>query len=252
MRHKWVIGNWKMHGSRTETRQLLDAVRSGVSNSSAFTCVVCPPFLYIPEAADILAASPVHLGAQNLCAEDAQKGAYTGEVSAAMLQDFAVTYVLVGHSERRQYYGETDAVVAAKFALALESGLLPVLCVGESLAQRESGETLAVIAAQLNAVVEHCGIAALAKALVAYEPVWAIGTGKTATPEQAQEVHAFIRQHLASLDAQKAAAVPLLYGGSVNAGNAAALFAMQDIDGALIGGASLKADEFNAICKIAE
>lgn len=252
MRQQWVIGNWKMHGSLAEMRELIGALKSSLPATTAVHCAICPPTIYLAEADNLLKGSAIVLGAQNVCAESASTGAYTGEISANMLKEFAVKLVLVGHSERRQYYQESDAVVAAKFYQVQQSGMVPVLCVGETLEQRENGETLAVIAGQIEAVIEQHGIAALAKAIIAYEPVWAIGTGLTATPEQAQEIHAFIRQLLGRYDAQAAASIALLYGGSVNSGNAAALFAMQDVDGALVGGASLKSDEFSAICRIAE
>lgn len=252
MRQQWVIGNWKMHGSLLEVQQLLDALKSRMPTTQAVNCAVCPPVIYLPAAAALLKDSVIALGAQNICAESATTGAYTGEISAAMLNEFSVQLVLVGHSERRQYYGETDQVVAQKFSQVQQSGMVPVLCVGETLAERESGQTLDVVAKQIEAIIELHGIAALAKAIIAYEPVWAIGTGLTASPEQAQEVHAFIRQLLGRYDQQAAESIALLYGGSVNGGNAKALFAMRDIDGALVGGASLKADEFSAICEIAE
>jgi triosephosphate isomerase len=211
---------------------------------------VCVPFPYLFQAQQSLAGSPVAWGAQSLSQHE--KGAYTGEVSAAMLTDFGCTYVIVGHSERRTLYGEDDATVVAKFGAALAAGLTPILCVGETLAQREAGETEQVVAAQLGAVVQQFGAAALRKAVLAYEPVWAIGTGRNASPEQAQAVHRFLRGQVASDDAAVAAALSILYGGSVKAANAAELFAMPDIDGGLIGGASLMADEFLAICRAAD
>lgn len=240
-----VAGNWKMHGSRAENKALLDALLApGVVDDSA-TCVVCPPFVYLGEVMRQLTGSPVAVGAQDVCAE--APGAYTGEVCAAMLLDVGCRYTLVGHSERRALYGEDDALVARKFAAALARGLTPILCVGEQLAERDAGQTHAVVARQLDAVLAVSGVGALAKAIVAYEPVWAIGTGRTATPEQAQDVHAYIRGRVAALDASIAAGLRILYGGSVKAGNAADLFGMPDVDGGLIGGASLKAEEFLAI-----
>jgi triosephosphate isomerase len=244
MRHKIVAGNWKMHGSRTENAALLEAIVAAVTDDRV-TCVVCPPFVYLQDAGRQLRDSPVGLGAQDVCAEAV--GAYTGEVSAAMLQDVGCRYTLVGHSERRALYGDTNALVARKFLAALGRELIPILCVGEQLAEREAGRTEEVIAAQLDAVVQLSGIQSLAGAVIAYEPVWAIGTGRTASPEQAQQVHEFIRQRVARDDAKIAAGLRILYGGSVKAGNARGIFAMPDVDGGLIGGASLKADEFLAI-----
>jgi len=249
MRRKAVIGNWKMHGSRADNAALIEAIVAGAADSGA-ECVVCPPFVYLHEAGRLLRDSPVALGAQSVCAETL--GAYTGEVSAAMLKDVGCQYVLVGHSERRTLYGENNALVARKFAAAHSRGLVPVLCVGETLAERDANQTHQVIAAQLDAVATLCGIQALQQAVVAYEPVWAIGTGRTATPGQAQDVHAFIRQRLADQDAKIAAGLRILYGGSVKTGNARELFAMADVDGGLIGGASLKADEFVAILAAAQ
>ena len=211
--------------------------------------VVCPPYILIPGVADSLAGSSVAWGGQNLSTEP--KGAFTGEISAAMLLDFGCKYVIVGHSERRALYGETDELVAEKYAVALEAGLVPILCVGELLEERESGTTEAVVGRQLDAVVARVGIAGIARGVIAYEPVWAIGTGKTATPDQAQEVHAFIRERLAKADAGVAEGVRILYGGSVKGANAAELFSMADIDGGLIGGASLAAEEFLTICRAA-
>lgn len=247
MRKKLVAGNWKMHGRLESNRVLLEGLRS----ASGFVAdvAVCVPFPYLAQAQSVLQGSAVAWGAQN-CSEQAQ-GAFTGEVAAAMLDDFACRYVLVGHSERRVIYGESDAVVAAKFVAAQSAGLVPVLCVGETLAERESGQTFAVVARQLSAVLDLAGVGALKKAVLAYEPVWAIGTGRTATPEQAQEVHAAIRSQVAAADAEVAASVQILYGGSVKAQNAAELFAQSDIDGGLIGGASLVLDDFLAICRAA-
>ncbi|HEY6455151.1 MAG TPA: triose-phosphate isomerase [Steroidobacteraceae bacterium] len=245
MRQPLVAGNWKMHGSCAENAKLIEALAEAFPRTSA-QCAVCPPHVYLSQVATLLQAAelPVALGAQNVSAET--KGAYTGEVSAAMLLDLQCKYVIVGHSERRQVQGEDDQVVARKFAAA-RAQLTPILCVGERLAERKAGQQLAVIGRQLDAVLERCGATGFGGAVIAYEPCWAIGTGLTASPEQAQEVHAFIRGHLARQDAKIADEVRILYGGSVNAGNAAQLFAMPDVDGGLIGGASLKAGEFLAI-----
>lgn len=237
-----------MHGTQAANATLLDGVKAGVSGL-ACGVAVCVPFPYLAQGRAALAGTSVALGAQTV-SEFAQ-GAYTGEVSAAMLVDFACRYVIVGHSERRAIYGESDAAVAAKFEAAQAAGLLPILCVGETLAERESGATQAVVSRQLAAVLDRVGVAAFAKAVVAYEPVWAIGTGKTATPAQAQDVHAAIRAQVAAADAGIAAGLQILYGGSVKPQNAAELFGQADIDGGLIGGAALVADDFLAICRAA-
>ena len=244
MRRKIVAGNWKMHGSRAANAPLIEAIVATVT-SERVACVICPPHVYLHDASRALRDSAVALGAQDLCAE--ALGAYTGEVSGAMLRDVGCSYTLVGHSERRNLFGETSALVARKFAAALGVGLIPILCVGEQLAEREAGRTQPIVAAQLEAITQLSGVQSLGGAVIAYEPVWAIGTGRTATPEQAQEVHAFIRQRIGAEDAKIAAGLRILYGGSVKAGNARDIFAMPDVDGGLIGGASLKADEFLAI-----
>lgn len=247
MRRKLVVGNWKMHGSLAQNGSLLSALKSGVAQLSRVDVAVCAPFPYLAQLQQELTGSPVKWGAQNV--HQLEKGAFTGEVSAAMLADFGCTYVIVGHSERRNIYGESSRLVAEKFAAAQQAGLTPILCVGETLEQRESGATEAVVAEQLDAVIALVGAQALHKAVVAYEPVWAIGTGKTASPEQAQAVHAFIRQRVAGHDVQVAQGLVILYGGSVKAGNAPELFAKADIDGGLIGGAALIAEEFLGICR---
>jgi triosephosphate isomerase len=247
MRRKLVVGNWKMHGSLAQNASLLGAVKSGAVSLSRVDIAVCAPFPYLAQLQHELSASTVKWGAQNV--HQLEKGAFTGEVSATMLADFACTYVIVGHSERRSIYGESIRLVAEKFAAAQRAGLIPILCVGETLEQRESGVTEAVVAEQLDAVIALAGVQALRKAVVAYEPVWAIGTGRTATSEQAQAVHAFIRQRVAGHDAQVAQGLVILYGGSVKAANAPELFAKADIDGGLIGGAALIAEEFLGICR---
>lgn len=238
-----------MHGGLKTNQQLLQDVVAGVSGLRGVAVAVCVPFPYLAQAQSVLSGTPVVWGAQNL-SEQAQ-GAFTGEVSASMLQDFGCRYVLVGHSERRAIYGETDKLVAEKFAAALASGMRPVLCVGETLEQRDSGKTLEVVSSQIGAVLGRVGVAAFSGAVVAYEPVWAIGTGRTATSAQAQEVHAAIRAQIAKLDAAVADGLQILYGGSVKPGNAEELFSMPDIDGGLIGGASLVAADFLAICAAA-
>jgi triosephosphate isomerase len=245
MRRPIVAGNWKMHGSRAENARLVEAITAQVSTEPVAECVVCPPFVYLYEVGRLLRESAVVLGAQDVCAE--AQGAYTGEVSASMLKDVGCTYVIVGHSERRALFGEDDQLVARKYAATQSKGMTPILCVGEQLAERESGRTHEVVARQLDAVLQLCGADSFAQAVVAYEPVWAIGTGRNATPEQAQDVHAFIRERIAARNAKIGAEARILYGGSVKAGNAAELFAQPDVDGGLIGGASLKAEEFLAI-----
>ena len=248
-RRPLLAGNWKMHGGVKTNQQLLQDVVAGVAGMRDVVVAVCVPFPYLAQAQSVLSGTPVAWGAQNL-SEQAQ-GAFTGEVSAAMLQDFGCRYVLVGHSERRSIYGESDTLVAEKFAAALASGLRPVLCVGETLEQRDAGKTLDVVSAQIEAVLKRVGVAAFSGAVVAYEPVWAIGTGRTATSAQAQEVHAAIRAQIAKADAKVAEGLQILYGGSVKPANAAELFGMPDIDGGLIGGASLVAADFLAICAAA-
>ena len=245
MRRPIVAGNWKMHGSRTATAQLIEELLAQCPADPAAVCVICPPFVYLQEAARLLRGSMFTLGGQDVCAD--AHGAFTGEVSATMLKDVGCEYVIVGHSERRLLYRESDQIIARKFGAAHARGLVPILCVGEQLADREAGRTREVVARQLDVVLELCGAGVLEQGVIAYEPVWAIGTGRNAAPEQAQEVHAFIRARVAARDARIAAATRILYGGSVKAGSAAELFAMPDVDGGLIGGASLKADEFLAI-----
>jgi len=237
MRARLVAGNWKMHGSLATNRALLEALVAGVKGVE---CAVCVPFPYLAQAAERLRGTAIAWGAQNV-SEFAQ-GAYTGEISAAMLADLGCRYVLVGHSERRQLYGETDAQAAAKFAAAQGAGVRPILCVGETLDERDAGRTEEVVARQLDVVLAHSNFG---DAVLAYEPVWAIGTGRTATPQQAQEVHGFLRKRVG-------AATRILYGGSVKSQNAAAIFAMPDVDGGLIGGASLVAQDFLAICAAAQ
>lgn len=249
MRQPLVAGNWKMNGSLDSIKTLVNGIKAGKDAVTTAEMAVCPPFVYVAQVAQMLAGTKIAVGAQDV--SDQVAGAFTGEVAPGMLTDIGCKYVIVGHSERRSLYGESDEFTARKFAAARKAGLVPILCVGELLEEREQGITEAVVARQLDAVINLEGIAALGDAVIAYEPVWAIGTGKTASPEQAQEVHAFIRGKLAALDAGVAEKVQILYGGSMNAGNAADLLAMSDIDGGLIGGASLKPDDFLAIGKAA-
>jgi len=247
-RRRLVAGNWKMNGAGADARTLVEGILGGLDGVDQATEVaVFPPAPYLALVRELAAGSRLAWGGQTV--SEHASGAFTGEVAAAMLADLDCRYVLVGHSERRQLFGESDAEVAAKFVAAQDAGLVPVLCVGETLEERESGTTDAVVRRQIDAVLDTRGIGAFREALVAYEPVWAIGTGKTATPDQAQAVHAMIRTHLASLDGTIADSLRILYGGSVKGGNAAELFAMDDIDGGLIGGASLAHEEFMTICR---
>ena len=250
MRRSLVAGNWKMHGSRAENASLVRSLLDQARDDATAEVMLCPPFVYLHEVGRLLKDSDVALGAQSLCAE--AMGAFTGEVSGTMLKDVGCSYVLVGHSERRQIYAEGDALVARKFVSAQSQRLVPVLCVGETLEEREGERTAQVVARQLDAVLAVCGVGAFRSAVIAYEPVWAIGTGRNASPDQAQEVHAMIRGKVAALDATIGRSVRILYGGSVKASNARELFAMPDIDGGLVGGASLKADEFARICAAAD
>lgn len=249
MRKPLVAGNWKMNGSRESAARLIADIRRGIEDDVAAEVLVCPPFVYLADAQKAVRDSEIQLGAQSLCAEES--GAFTGEIAAAMLLDFDCEYVIVGHSERRAMYGEDDALVARKVIAALKAGLKPIVCVGETLEQRESGQTDAVIERQVRAVLDAAGVAAFATAVIAYEPVWAIGTGKTASPAEAQQVHANIRALIAADDATIAGSTRILYGGSVKASNAEELFAMSDIDGGLIGGAALDAEQFLSIIRAA-
>jgi triosephosphate isomerase len=241
MRRSLVVGNWKMNGNRASAESLAKGIIAGLGSDHA-DIAVCVPYVYLPYVAEVVKDTALALGSQNVA--DQSAGAYTGEISASMLKEVGVTYALVGHSERRSYYGDTDASVAARFKQAQEQGITPVLCVGETLEEREQDKTFDVINEQLDAVIELVGIAAFDSAVIAYEPVWAIGTGKTASDEQAQEVHYYIRQYIAAKDQAIADKIQILYGGSAKPDNAKGLFAMPDIDGGLIGGASLDAESF--------
>jgi len=245
MRQKIIAGNWKMNGTQPETEALLKALLAGNSRNDRATVVVCPPFTALESASRLLSGSQIALGAQNM--SEHLRGAYTGEVSAEMLLTVGATYVILGHSERRQYYAETDRLINAKARLALDSGLTPIICVGEMLDERERGDTETVVGGQVDGSLSAFTADDLKKSVIAYEPVWAIGTGRTATPEMAQDVHQFIRRRLAGRHMETADSVPILYGGSVKPDNAEGLLAQPDIDGALVGGASLKADDFIAI-----
>lgn len=249
MRHPLIAGNWKMHGLREQARSLAGEIAGGVPDPQGVEVAVCPPFVHLADVAATLAGSAVALGAQNVA--DAGQGAHTGEVSADMLAELGCRFVIVGHSERRQRYGEDDAQVGRRFRQARRHGLVPILCVGETLAEREADATESVVSRQVDAVFAALDGEGFGDAVIAYEPVWAIGTGRTATPEQAQAVHAALRARLAGHLGEAAAGVRLLYGGSMKPDNAAALLAMPDVDGGLIGGASLKAPDFLAICQAA-
>ncbi len=245
-RRALVAANWKMNGNQAQVGSLSEALLAGLADVSPLEVVICPPSVYLAQVRAALQGSVLQLGAQNLHQE--VKGAFTGEISAPMLKDFDCSYVIVGHSERRQHYGETDAVVAAKFGAAQRGGLRPILCVGEVAAERDAGSTEAVVKRQVQAVLHAAGAAAFAQAVIAYEPVWAIGTGRAATAENAQAVHAMIRGLIAQQDARVAQDLRILYGGSVSAANAREFSAAPDVDGALVGGASLIAEDFRAIC----
>lgn len=246
MRRPTVVGNWKMNTSLEATTALLGGLTEGWSGVHQAEVAVCVPFPYLAKASELLENSNVAYGAQDVSKHE--KGAYTGETSADMLLDFGCKYVLVGHSERREYHLESSELVAEKYESAVNKGLIPILCVGETLEEREAEKTFDVVGHQLKAVINRCGLDGVAKGVVAYEPVWAIGTGRSATPEMAQEVHAYIREVLGPEGEHTA----ILYGGSVKPDSAASLFSQQDIDGALVGGASLKADDFLAICRAAD
>jgi len=249
MRDILIAGNWKMNGSAAANAGLVTGILSGAPDAGGVKLLVCPPFPYLASVAAVLAGSRVAVGAQNV--SEHEKGAFTGEVAPSMLKDVGCDFVIVGHSERRTLYGETSQQVAAKFSAAQWASLVPILCVGETLDEREAGRTTAVVDEQLDAVLESSGIGAFRTAVIAYEPVWAIGTGVTATPEQAQEVHRHIRSRLAGHDAAVADSTQILYGGSMKGDNAAGLLAQADIDGGLIGGASLKTADFLAIANAA-
>lgn len=249
MRRKLVAGNWKMNGSLATIRTLVAGLKDGISAVGDVEVAVFPPYIYIPEVSNLLADSVISYGAQNI--SKSLSGAFTGEISATMLKDFGCKYTIIGHSERRTIYGELDYKVELKFSAAKECGIIPILCVGETLEEFEAGKTKEIVSRQLQAVINRAGVEGLQGAVVAYEPVWAIGTGKTATPDQAQSVHKFIRDFVAAMDKKIADNLVILYGGSAKASNAAELFAQPDIDGGLIGGASLDAGEFLAICRAA-
>lgn len=249
MRQPMVAGNWKMNGTRWEAETLVRTIKEAEPDPAAVEILVCPPFTAIDAVARVLKGSPIRYGAQNLFWE--KSGAFTGEISGEMLRDLGCRYVILGHSERRQIFGESDQDVAKKYAAAKRSGLIPVLCVGETEEERRQGVTEKVVSTQLRAILQETDAASFQGAVIAYEPVWAIGTGLTATPAQAQQVHAFLRSELHAFDGGLGTSTRILYGGSVKAENAAEIFSQPDIDGGLIGGASLKAEEFLKICTAA-
>lgn len=247
MREIIIAGNWKLNGTIEETETLLNGLLNGDSKNDKVTVLVCPPYTSIQCAAKLVSGSHIKVGAQNMSAYE--NGAYTGEVSANMLLTVGATHIILGHSERRQYHGETDQFVNTKAKLALSKGLIPIICVGETIEEREAGKTDAVVGGQIDGCFSEFSTDMISRSVIAYEPVWAIGTGKTATPEMAQEVHKFIREKVALFNSKGAEIIPILYGGSMKPGNAAGLLEQQDIDGGLIGGASLKADDFIGIIK---
>jgi triosephosphate isomerase (TIM) len=249
MRQPLVAGNWKMNGSLEGVRALLAGIKAGIATVTKAEVAVCPPAVFIPEAQGALQGTPIAWGGQDLSIH--ASGAYTGEIAGSMLRDFGCKYVIIGHSERRTYHGEGDVLVAQKFQAAVQAGLIPIFCVGETLEQREQGITDEVVGRQLDAVIGAGGATLLGKGVIAYEPVWAIGTGRTATPDQAQNVHSFIRSRIVAQDAAVGQAIRILYGGSMKTDNAADLMARPDIDGGLIGGASLKSTDFLGICMAA-
>lgn len=249
MRHPLVMGNWKLNGSKQLTADLIEGLRTALADVKGCDVAIAPPDLYIAQALAAAKGSKINVGAQNI--DTHLSGAFTGETSAEMLKDLGANYIIIGHSERRTYHHESDALIAEKFAVLKQLGLTPVLCIGETEAENEAGKTEEVCARQIDAVLTTQGVEAFNNAVIAYEPVWAIGTGKSATPAQAQAVHKFIRQHIAKQSAAVAEQLIIQYGGSVNDKNAAELFGQPDIDGALVGGASLKADAFSVIVKAA-
>ncbi|HDK38568.1 MAG TPA: triose-phosphate isomerase [Thiolapillus brandeum] len=249
MRQPLVAGNWKMNGTLASVRELLAGLKAGIGEVKVAEVAVCPPAIFIPEVQNQLTGTAISWGGQDVSVHES--GAYTGETAGSMLTDFGCKYVIIGHSERRTYHGETDALVAEKFTAARKAGLVPLFCIGETQEERENGITERVVARQIDAVIEHCGVDMLGEGVIAYEPVWAIGTGLTASPQQAQDVHAFIRERVAQSSASVAEGLRILYGGSMKPDNAAELLAKADIDGGLIGGASLKAEDFLGICTAA-
>jgi len=249
MRQPLVAGNWKMNGSRASVKELLDGLKADIASVTTAEVAVCAPHILLADVQSQLDGTAIAWGGQDISVQDS--GAYTGETSGSMLNECGCKYVIIGHSERRSYHGETNQTVAEKFTAARKAGLVPLFCIGETLEEREGGTMEDVLSGQLDAVINHCGVEMLGEGVIAYEPVWAIGTGVTASPEQAQDVHAFIRARVAQSSAEVAEKIQILYGGSMNPANAAELIGQPDIDGGLIGGASLKAGDFLAVCTAA-
>ena len=249
MKKLFIVANWKMNGNKESNEELVNYINEKVDKDSNIEVIICPPFTYLTQILELKIPS-IKIGAQNI--SESQNGAFTGEISGSMLQDMNIDYVIIGHSERRQMYNDTNTVIAQKFELAHQNNLIPILCVGESLSERKTGQTLSVVAAQIKSVIEATHIELFTKSIIAYEPVWAIGTGETASPEQAEEVHFNIRSILKEYDSNIAASIPILYGGSVNGANSKELFTMGNINGGLIGGASLNGEEFVEIYQTAK
>ena len=249
MKKLFIVANWKMNGNKESNEKLVNYINGKVDKDSNIEVIICPPFTYLTQILELKIPS-IKIGAQNI--SESQNGAFTGEISGSMLQDMKIDYVIIGHSERRQMYNDTNTVIAQKFELAHQNNLIPILCVGESLNERKTGQTLSVVEEQIKSVIEATRIELFTKSIIAYEPVWAIGTGETASPEQAEEVHSNIRSIIEEYDSNIATSVPILYGGSVNGANSKDLFTMVNINGGLIGGASLNGEEFIEIYQAAE
>ena len=249
MKKLFIVANWKMNGSKKSNEQLVNYIKHKVCENQNIEVIICPPFTYLTQILE-LKTSIIKIGAQNI--SESQDGAFTGEISGSMLQDMNIDYVIIGHSERRQMFNDTNNIVAQKFELAHQNNLIPILCVGESLNERKTGQTLSVVESQIKSVIESTHIELFTKSIIAYEPVWAIGTGETASPEQAEEVHSNIRSIIEEYDSNIATSIPILYGGSVNGANSKDLFTMVNINGGLIGGASLNGEEFIEIYQAAE
>ena len=249
MKKLFIVANWKMNGSKKSNEQLVNYIKHKVHENPNIEVIICPPFTYLTQILE-LKTSIIKIGAQNI--SESQEGAFTGEISGSMLQDMNIDYVIIGHSERRQMFNDTNNIIAQKFELAHQNNLIPILCVGESLNERKTGQTLSVVESQIKSVIESTRIELFTKSIIAYEPVWAIGTGETASPEQAEEVHSSIRSIIGKYDSNISTSIPILYGGSVNSANSKDLFTMDNINGGLIGGASLNGEEFVEIYQTAE
>jgi len=249
MKKLFLVANWKMNGNKISNKKLINFVNDRINKNTNIEVVICPPFIYLSQILE-LKGSSIKLGAQNI--SESQNGAFTGEISGSMLRDLKVDYVIIGHSERRQMYNDSNSVISKKFELAHQNKLTPILCVGESIDERKSGQTLTIVQSQIKSIIESTRIELFAKSIIAYEPIWAIGTGETATPQEAEEMHSNIRKILQDYDSNIATSIPILYGGSVNGANSKDLFTMKNINGGLIGGASLNGEEFVEIYKTAE